>query len=171
MFKLRYTYFFWAIFSLYNIGFLFPLAFPPLIIIFGVFYLEFSNFLLPVLICSGFITGFAVYLVKKANLKTNTTTAILYTLLINVIFLLSFLTCAEGYKNHLINKALENHNPKCVQINSFFSSLEHGGHDNQFKAHAIFVEDDKTFFWSYSKLDFFEGRDELSRNFPCMSSK
>ncbi len=171
MFKLKYTYAFWAIFSLYNIGFLFPFIFPPLIIIFGGFYLKFINFLFPVFICTTLITSLTVFSAKKMRLQENSITTGVCTLLINATFLLSFIACAEGYKNHLIQKALKSHTPECVQVNSFFSSLKHGGHDNQFKAHAIFVERGKTFFWSYSELDFFEGSGGLSRNFPCNKSK
>ncbi len=171
MSRLKYTYAFWAICSLYNISFLLPLAFPPLILILGSYYLKFINFLLPVLICSGLITGLVLYLVKKVILRANMEATILGTLLINVSFLLLFVACAEVYKNYLIHEALAHHNPECVQINSFLSSLKHGGHDFNFKEHALFIERGKTFFWSYSELDFFEGSDGVSKNFPCKMSK
>jgi len=173
MSKLRDTYIFWAIFSFYNFGFLFPLAIPPLIIFFALFYIKFIAFVLPVMFGSIILTSGVVYLIKTRRSKTNSTasTAALSTYLINGIFLLSFLALAEGFKTYLIHQALENHKPECVQTNSFFSSLGHGGHDNQFEEHALFVEGGKTFFWSYSKLDFFEGSEALSRNFPCSTSK
>lgn len=170
---LRTTYIFWALFSLYNFSLLIGFVIPPLLIFGASFYGRFLPFLLPPLAFSLLVVGGVIFCTKRAfpqfspHWLGKEGMPVVFNFLLLAIFLLS----AEHHKNTLIAEALANHKPDCTQINSFVSSIGHGGQDNQLTEHALFTEGGKTFFWSYSKLDFFEGREELSRNFPCRPAR
>ena len=169
---LRYTYFFWALVSLYNFSLLAWLAIPPLLVFVpGIF--KFSHFLAPPFMISLIIAAATTKVLSyifSFNINESHDKFII-SIMFNLLFLMVFLTSAEYYKNWLVEKALKNHNPECVQINSFLSSLAHGGQDFQFEAHALYSEKGKTYYWSYSKLQFFEGNERLDVNFPCTAHK
>jgi hypothetical protein len=149
------------------------LAIPPLLIMSRSSYYEFLPFLLlPLTFALLFtIVGFVFAALAFPWFRTSPSGKLLSPFLFNFLFLAVFLSAAEYHKNSLIAKALTNHKPDCILIHSFLNSLSHGGQEHQFPAHALFTEGGKVFFWSYSKLDFFEGRDGLNRNFPCHSPK
>jgi hypothetical protein len=169
---LRNTYIFWAVFSLYNFDLLAGLAIPPLMIVGITFYAKFAPFLLPPFAFALTVSSAAIAFVNRAfpQFRASRLGKEVCPIAFNLFFLTAFLPAAEYYKNVLIAQVLESHKPDCVQIGSFIKSLSHGGHNNSFSEHALFTENGKTFFWSYSKRDFFEGKEELSRNFPCRSA-
>jgi len=169
---LRNIYVFWIIVSLFNFRLLGGLVIPPLLIVSHSYYEKFLPFLLPPLI---FALLIAVVVAVCAVLavpwfRTSSFGKKSLPQLFNLVLLTAFLFAAEHYKSTLIAKALTNHSPDCISINSFLSSLSFGGQELG-GAHAIFTEKGKTFFWSYSTLDFFEGKEDLSINFPCHQSK
>ena len=166
---LRTTYIFWALFSLYNFSLLIGLAIPPFLLLYG----NFLPFLLPPMLFSLFASGILIFFTKSAfpRFSVRWLGKEGMPILFNFLLLVIFLASAEFHKNILIAQSLANHKPDCVQINSFISSLGHGVEEYQSTEHALFTEGGKTFFWSYSNRDFFEGREELSINFSCRPSK
>lgn len=164
---LRTTYIFWAAFSLYNFNLLIGIAIPPLLVYYG----RFLPFLLPPLAFSILVVGGAIFFTMRAfpQISARWLGRESLPIMFNFLLLATFLLSAEYHKNTLIAQAIKNHKPECIQINSFVSSIGHGGQDFQFTEHALFTEGGKTFFWSYSNLDFFEGSEALSRNFSCHS--
>jgi hypothetical protein len=163
---LRKTYFFWTIFSLANFGFLFFLAFPPLLLLHPRWVARFGSFLLPPLGIAGAaaLTTFGLWLLLRRRLRKRVV-EVLGPYVVNAVFLLAFLSAADAHKSNLIQQALALHSPQCVYVRSFWESLRVAG--NSFYAHAVYVENGCNFYWSYADLAFFPGHDRLDRNFPC----
>jgi hypothetical protein len=170
---LRNTYLFWAAFSLLNFSFLAPLAFPPLFLAQPVPFGRFVEFLLPPICVSLVVVGAILSLVrwKLSNFLQPRLVRVAAVFMLNAIFLLAFLVTADLYKTHLISKALVGHQPECMVVNSFLTSLRNAGKEFQFDAHAFFKERGKTFYWSYSQQSFFEGNERLDNNFACQPVK
>lgn len=166
------SYFFWAALSLYNFDLLGVFALPQaLIFIRSPPYDKFYGFLhLPLtyaLVASTVITVCIVCIFSW--LRNSPLGKAILPFLFNIILLVAFLLCAESHKNWLIAKAIKDHDykPDCIVIHSFLESLSHGGQEYQLEEHALFTEGGKTFFWSYSQLDFFEVGPSLTANFHC----
>jgi len=170
---LRITYIFWALLSLFNFELLGGLAIPVMFLADDFsYYDKFFPFLLPPLTDALIVTiATAVSAVLVFPwFRMSSTGKNWLTFLLNLTFLTTFLFTAENHKNLLIGKALKNHKPDCISIYPFLSSLSFGGQEHR-SAHALFTEGGKTYFWSYSKLGFFEGQEGLSINFPCHKAK
>lgn len=165
---LRNIYIFWVIVSFYNFSLLAGLAIPPLLIVSHSYYDKFLPFLLPPLTFALLIAVMVIVCTVLAFpwFRTSSFGKKMLPHLFNIAVLTAFLFAAEYHKNSLIAKALINHNPDCISISTFLNSLSFGGQELR-GAHALFTEEGKTFFWSYSKLDFFEGKKDLRINFPC----
>ncbi len=163
---LRKTYFFWCAVSLVNFSFLAFLVFPPLLL---VIHMRFASFLLPPIGVAAavvlLLVGFSFLVNRRKQLSPKVIALAPYA--VNLVFLLAFLWSADAYKSYLIQKALAGRTPDCVYVNSFFESVRAAGEEFQFFAHAVFVEEGKNFYWSYSDLAFFAGNDQLDPNFPC----
>jgi hypothetical protein len=163
---LRKTYFFWCIVSLFNFSFLAFLAFPPLLLMIPKSIAKFWNFLLPPLVVAGavglVVLGLWFLLIRRMK-KPLVESAGPY--VVNAVFLAALVTAAEAHKSQLIEQALVGHTPECVYVRSFWDSVNVAG--DRFYAHAMYVENGRNFYWSYSNLAFFEGHDRLDRNFPC----
>lgn len=168
---LRNTYLFWAVFSLSNLYLLAPFLFPTLYFVeLAEYNQKFSPFLLAPIGLSFAIAGvltLALTLALPVVYKSRAGKEIV-SLFFNAIFLIIFVIAADHHKEKYINNALAIHQPDCVQINSFFNSIFKSGKEFQLTPHAIFTENGKTYFWSYSELKFFEGKEALSKNFECL---
>ncbi|WP_459992412.1 hypothetical protein [Methylosoma difficile] len=165
---LRNTYFFWCIFSFYNFSLLGPLAIPPIFLVAPV-YKDFLPFLLPPLTFTLITTAIVASCILLAfpRLRKFWLVNTWSPFLVNFFVLGVFLFAAEQHKNTLITHALINHKPDCVDINPFFISLGHGGQEHQLTVHALFKEKGKIYFWSYSKLNFFEGSEDTNQSSHC----
>jgi hypothetical protein len=165
----RKTYFFWSAVSLLNFGFLAFLPFPPLLLLPHRVPGDFVAFLFPPALVGTVVVVVLAIVVRVAMrgkpLSPLATGAAPY--LLNAAFLVTFIGAADAYKNHLIKTALEGRAPSCLYVSSFMSSLRNAGEDFQFHAHALVVENGRNYYWSYSKMAFFEGNDRLDRNFVC----
>lgn len=163
---LRKTYFFWCLVSLVNFGFLGILAFPPLLLLIPAWIGKFQAFLLPPLGVAGavglVVAGLWILLNRRMK-KPWVDFAGPY--VANAAFLAAFMISAEEHKSHLIDQALAGHAPECVYVRSFWSSVRWAG--DSWHAHAVYVENGRKFYWSYSELGFFAGNDRLDPNFPC----
>jgi len=166
---LRNSYIFWAAISLLNFNFLGWLAIPPILIFLHRPPSNFLPFILPPLALT-IAVGVAVVVLLKFRWPKVLTSFFVTSwgiYLVNALFLLTFVTAADIYKNHLISKSLEGHKPECIVVRSFLSSMLNAGEEFQFKAHAFFKEDERNYYWSYSKQNFFPGNERLDNNFQC----
>lgn len=165
---LLHSYLFWASFSLLNFGYLWFLAVPLLPLIIVPWALRIFPFLwwpTMLAVAASVLVTLAVGIGTrrwKHRLVLSVTLAYLF----NSIFLLVLQAAAEREKNLAIAAQLNDRHPTCVNVNSFFTSLINAG--DGFREHALFKENGKTFYWSYSTMSFYEGNESLDRNFPCM---
>ena len=66
----------------------------------------------------------------------------------------------EARKSDLIDKALAGLTPECVYVRPFWNSVRFAG--SYLYAHAVYVENGRKFYWSFSNLGFYAGSDRLS---------
>ncbi len=169
---IRNSYLFWIIFSYFFLDnwYAFGFVFPPILPFFIPRKKEINEFLsIPfgVSLCAVAVVIVLCLLFPKLYKRINKQ---LVPILFNGLFLATFLISGDYYKEDLISKALIGHNPDCISINTFLTSIKEVGKEFQFTPHAIFTEDGKMFFWSYSEKNFFLGGESLTRNFKCYSN-
>jgi len=165
----RKTYFFWAAVSLLNFGFLAFLPFPPLLLLKSRVPGDFVAFLLPPA-CAGALIVLALALGLRFAMRgkrfwVGADGAAPY--LVNLAFFVAFVVAADVYKIHLIQKALVARQPECIQVAPFLTSVMNAGGDFQFFTHAVVVEGGRNYYWSYSRMTFFQGNEQLDPSFPC----
>jgi hypothetical protein len=163
------TYIFWAAFSLVNFDFLGALALPFLFIWSADFYMKFSDFLTSPIQTAALVAtfvGLTASLVHGRLCRDNPI-PYLVPMLVNAVFLTTFLVCAERAKNEAIAAAMKGRNPDCMVISSFFDSVRNAAQEFQMNPHALFTENGKMYHWSYASMNFFEGQDNYNRNFAC----
>ena len=163
------TYCFWGAFSTVNFDFLAALAIPIFFPLVYDNYLKFSEFLIGPLVSSAVAATCLVGVPAIAwrHLYRRTALPYLIPLLFHTVFLIALLVCAERAKTDAIKAAMIGRKPDCMVVSSFFDSVRHAGQAFQFYPHALFTENGRTYYWSYSTQRFYEGRDELNRNFAC----
>ncbi|VXC51525.1 hypothetical protein [Massilia sp. 9I] len=166
---LFHSYLFWVLFSLLNFSYFWFFILP-----FWLFFLVpkmlrmFPFFWTPAvlaMICSALSLVAAVIVAQRKN--SNPIRPVFLAWAFNGTFLLVFVTAAEYKKNVLIERLLASRHPECVHVNTFLTSILHAGEDFNFVEHALFKENEKTFYWSYRTMSFFEGNERLDPNFPC----
>lgn len=144
------TYLFWLVVSLFNFELLAGLAIPFL----AIFYAKFIPFLaIPValsVVCIALLS-------KRLSIRSP--------LALNAGFLVLLLLFGGLFKDSLIWLHLRGHSPQCVDYGSFAKSALVP--DRKFFGHGIYEEADKVYLWSYSKLSFYEARQDLAVNFSC----
>lgn len=168
---LLFTYLFWAGVSFVNVNYLLPLVVPGLFLMVLHTIVERFPALLGPLLLGVLVSALLPAIVGKAVCTRLRDPAAMLVLacLTNGSCLGVFLLAADVQKNRAITAQLAQRKPECVHVNSFFTSLENAG--DGFFEHALFKEGGKTFYWSYSKMGFFEGNERLDPNFPCRPSK
>lgn len=169
---LRHTYVFWAAVSLLNFSVLYFLALPFLLPVAAHRLLGLLPFLAVPLALGLSAAGTCTALAGKAFQRGcgGFSVAVLRTYLFNGVFLFVFLLAADLCKDVAIAARLKDRRPECVHVDSFLASLRHAGNDFQFHAHALFRENGRTYYWSYTDMRFFEGNPRLDRNFSCTSA-
>lgn len=163
------TYLFWAAFSLVNFDFLAALPLPILFIAPADSYLKFSDFLAkPLLTAALAATLFGIIIgVINRRLYGSNVMRYLTPILVNLVFLTTFLVSAERAKTAAIAVAMLGRSPDCMVVSSFFDSVRNAGQEFQLHPHALFTENGKMYHWSYAKLSFFEGQERYNKNFEC----
>lgn len=163
------TYCFWAAFSTVNFDFLAAFAIPIFFLVPNDYYWKFSEFLMAPVVtavlaatCLVVIPAIALRRVYRMDPLPYLTPFLFHT-----VFLTALLVCAERAKTEAIEAAMLGRTPDCMVVSSFFDSVRRAGQDFQVHSHALFTENGRTYYWSYSTQRFYEGRDELNRNFDC----
>jgi hypothetical protein len=148
------TYLFWTIVSFMNFERLVFLPIPPLLLYAPDSIAKFLPFLLPPLLVA-IITGTIATAIYYSRRKTSGSNHYLAILVFNCCVLFSFFVSADIYRDHLMTKALTEHNPVNLRYYSFLDSVlkSHGF----FRLpHATFVEQGKTYHWSYAERRFYQ---------------
>ncbi len=170
----RNTYFFWLCFSLYFFSvfiffcFLFPLALPLLLLLGA----KFTSFLKVPLIIS-IIAVFSFAGLCRIVPKLHGISEGKFAITCNSLFLIMFLISCEYYKELLIGKYLVGHNPDCIDVMPFIISLREIDRDINYSrgTHAVFIENGRTFIWSYASLKFSDVGEAPSINSPCRNNR
>ncbi len=148
------TYLFWAIVSLVNIELLAFLLIPPAVFFFPGSLIKILPFMLPPLLVALGI-GVAAIMVYRYLRKGAITNRYLIIFGFNACVMVSFFALAEIYRAHLMSEALQGHDPTKFQSSSFLGSVI--SYKTYFRwPHASFVEDGKTYHWSYSERKFIQ---------------
>lgn len=146
------SFVFWAIVALFSFELLSFLVVPPALLIVPETLGRFLPFLLPPLIIA-ILCGLAILITYFLILKRKGRNGYIAPFLFNISVLISFLVSADIYRGHLMTQDLLNHQPSNLQVSLFSTSIL------QYKiygrpSHASFVENGKTFRWSYSETKF-----------------
>ncbi len=162
------TWGFWAIVSLWNLGFLGGFTVPVLLFFLPEFYLKYWNFvewpLLMSFLCAG-VAGGLVYLIAPSmplGLKM---------LVVNIMVLCVFVLSADLKRSHLMDSAVRAAKAECFDSRSFISSVGIAGEDFQFDVHAVYRKGSEIFVWSYRDQSFFKIPETISRNLNLMGCK
>ncbi len=166
------TYCFWAAFSIVNFDFLAAFAIPILFLSPNDYYWKFSEFLMAPVVTAALAATCLVVIPAIAWRRLYRMNPLPYLLpfLFHTVFLTTLLVCAERAKTDAIAVAMLGRTPDCMVVSSFFESVRRAGQEFQLYPHALFTENGRTYYWSYSTQRFYEGRDELNRNFDCYHS-
>ncbi len=168
----RKTYFFWAVCSLMNLGLFLPFVFPPLF--FGETKLpKFLPFIAPPLLYATALTLALALVVRLSRPRVAREWLFkeVWPYAVNAFFLIALTVSAQIRQDSLIAEALKNRKPDCVSSRPFLVSLARAGDRPQFYEHAMFEENGRKFYWSYSELSFYEGNERLDRNFTCIEHR
>jgi hypothetical protein len=144
------THVFWAAVSLINLKVLFALALPPLVLFAGEYIFKFLPFVLPPLACALAISVGAARLVYSHRPHLGSRSR---PMVFNVLMLIAFLACAEGYKTVLMQTQLSDAQPECVASRSFLFALSNAG-DRFRTSNGYFEKSGKRYHWSYSERRF-----------------
>ena len=146
------SYLFWAVVSLANIELLAFLLVPPAIPFFPGSLTKILPFAFPPLLVALGI-GVIAIMVYRYLRKEALTNRYLLIFAFNACVLISFLTMAELYREHLMSQALQGHEPTQWRYSTFLNSVI--SYNPYFRSpHARFVEDGKTYHWSYLERKF-----------------
>jgi hypothetical protein len=167
------SYIFWAAFSFVNFGNLFPLAFPIFLPFAAQHFLKFANFLLvPVVNAAlvAIVVGVMISYIMR-RIKHLKYTAYLLPLLVNAVFLVTFLVSAERAKAAAIAKVMKGRSPDCLVVTSFLHSLRIAGQEHTSGLHAIYTEKGRMYNWSFKLMRFYEVRNDSPETTPCKRSR